>query len=103
MADHIYLKCKGELSGYSPYKVYSEDDWVTVMYSPDGYDKATLHDLNLWWDDLKKTWRWTIYPLHRLGRTFPPTVHDTIMASGECDVMEKHEVDQWLTRNYEEH
>lgn len=90
MTDHLYIKCLGEMSGYSPYKVYSEDDWATVMYSPDGYDSATLHDLNLWWDDLKEIWRWTIYSQHRVGRSFPKTV-PPIVASGVAEIAENYE------------
>lgn len=89
MSDHLYIKCQGELSSYSPYKVYSEDDWMTIMYSPDGrYENATLHDLNVWWDDLKEAWRWTIYPLHRVGRSFQETDTQTIISSGNAEIAE---------------
>ena len=31
MADHIYIKCLDEMSGYGPYKVYGEDDWMLLI------------------------------------------------------------------------
>ena len=33
MSDHIYIKCLDEMSGYNPYKVYGEDDWMLVMWN----------------------------------------------------------------------
>ena len=97
MADHIYIKCLGETFGArSPYKVYSEDDWMSVMWN----DK--MHDLNIWWDENKDQWQWAVYPL-KVGprdgsrRQGPwrgdmlTTDTSVIVAEGNAEVAEDYE------------
>ena len=89
MADHIYIKCLDQMAGYSPYKVYSEDDWMSVMWN----DK--MHDLNIWWDENKDRWQWAIYPLRQgerdgLGWRLE-TDTSVIVAEGNAQVAEDYE------------
>lgn len=84
MANHIYIKCLGDMSGYAPFKVYDEDDWMTVMWN----DKE--HDLNIWWDDLKNQWRWAVYRLRLNGFTWD-TETDPEVANGYAEVVEDYE------------
>lgn len=89
MANHIYIKCLGDLGARSPYKVYGEDDWMTVMWN----DKE--HDLNIWWDENKDQWQWAVYPLRvgpRDGLGWRLTTDTSIIvASGDAEAVEAYE------------
>ena len=85
MADHIYIKGLDEMSGYPPYKVYDEDDWMSVMWND------AMHDLNIWWDDIKDAWRWTIYPLHKNADGTWYTDARKKVADGDAVVLEDYE------------
>lgn len=88
----IYIKCLGDMSGYAPFKVHDENDWMTVMWN----DKE--HDLRIWWDDFKNQWRWAVYH----GVFTWDTETDPEVACGYAEVAEDYE-DQWCTRIYEGH
>jgi len=88
MADHIYIKCLDEMSGYGPYKVYGEDDWMTVMWN------NMPHDLNIWWDDLKNQWGWGLYRFQlvsKRGGGFLGRDERDALASGDAVVLEDYE------------
>lgn len=76
MKDYISIKCLGKMSGYDPYKVYEEDDWLRIMWD----DKE--HDLNIWMDDDINKWCWAIYPLKDNGDGTFSTDTSIVVASG---------------------
>jgi hypothetical protein len=62
----IYIQLIGEaFDGRSPYKVYEEDDWLTVMYDCRDNRRPEWHDLNIWLDENTDTWKWAIYCLKK--------------------------------------
>ena len=42
MSDHIYIKCRDDMDGYPPYKVYDMDDWLSVMWNDEMHDLKHL-------------------------------------------------------------
>ena len=88
MSDHIYIKCRDDMDGYPPYKVYDMDDWLSVMWNDE------MHDLNIWWDENKDQWQWAVYPLKvgpRDGLGWLLTTDTSvIVASGDAEVAEDH-------------
>ncbi len=82
MADHIYIQCIGELmDGRAPYKVYKTNDWFRILLD-DKDPELTLQDLNIYWEDDTRRWRWAI---------FPNTAPAAPLAEGDAVVLEDYE------------
>ena len=82
MKDYISIQCLGKLSGYAPYKVYDEDDWLAVMYQREGARHPEMFDLNIWLDDDTKKWQWAMYPLVTDDQGLTSTDTSNCIASG---------------------
>lgn len=63
MKDYISIQCLGKLSGYAPYKVYDDNDWLAIVYQLEGGKHPEMFDLNIWLDDDTNKWCWAMYPL----------------------------------------
>jgi len=102
--DVLHIKCHGELSGYEPWRVTSDDEWLWIMYrTPEEiemYPKGAPHtcDLNIWYNDLEHRWQWAIYPLKKVNGAMQ-TDCSRILACGEATVVS--EPNEWLTNIYE--
>jgi hypothetical protein len=58
----IWIKPIGEaFEGRSPYRIFEEDDWLTILYDSRDNGRPTEHELNIWLDDQTNQWKWAIY------------------------------------------